>query len=262
MVDQCGQRAGKSAGEFYTPNCLTELIFQVVEKMLPKPRKKITRVYDPTGGTGSLLLKMNRLEGTEVSLNMQELNHKSFQFAQLNMLAHGINDFCVELGDTLTNDKFKDQTFDVVIANYPYGIRWDPESADPKKFQHGLAPTGKADFAFIQHMLNKLDYFGVCVTLCFPGILFREGEEGKIRRSLIKAGLIRAVIDLPPNLFYGTSISPSLLVLTRSRFHNYKEEEIIFIDATKAFKKQPKQNTMRQKDIEYLADLAVHKSLP
>lgn len=188
---------------------------------------------------------------------MQELNHRALQFAKLNILAHGINDFCLELGDTLVNDRYKDKAFNVVVANYPYGIRWDPEKACPNRFIHGIAPAGKADYAFIQHMINKLDYDGICVTLCFPGILFREGEEGKIRRSIINAGLIRAVVDLPPNLFYGTTISPSLLVLSRPRYRNFKNDEIMFIDASKAFKKQPKQNTMRKRDIEHIAHLII-----
>lgn len=253
LIDQFGQRAGKSAGEFYTPRCLCELIFQIVDRL--RPRKANTTVYDPTSGTGTLLLMCRKMQDTKLMYYGQELNWHSFQFARFNMLAHDISSFWLERGDTLIADRFSDKKFDIIVSNYPYGIRWDDKNADPERFPHGIAPSSKADYAFIQHMLNKLEWNGVCATLCFPGILFRENKEGLIRRSLIKTKMIRAVVQLPDNLFYGTSIAPALIVFNRARFESAKNEEILFVQAKDAFRKQVKQNVMAQDVIEFIANL-------
>lgn len=236
LIDEFGLRAGKSGGEFYTPECLGDLLFKICHSLFLKRSNKAPKVYDPTCGVGSLLAKFKNVASEVCG---QEINRRSYAFAKFNMLANGVKNFRFAHGDTLMKDHFKDEQFDIVVANYPYGIRWDDKKADPERFRFGIPPGSKADYAFIQHMLNKLAPGGICVTLCFPGIMFRENKEGDIRRNLIKAGHVMAVIDLSDNLFFGASIAASILVLSKEPV-----KDILFMNAREASEKRVKMNTL------------------
>ena len=253
MIGQFAAGAGKKAGEFYTPQEVSEILSEIV--VTGKTRLK--SVYDPTCGSGSLLLRTAR-GGNADTIYGQEKNPTTFNLCRMNMLLHGIKykDFEIHNGDTLENDELGEQQFDAVVANPPFSAEWtaaDKFNNDDRFSKAGvLAPKSKADYAFILHMLYHLNDGGTMACVAPHGVLFRGAAEGKIRRFLIeKKNYIDAIIGLPANIFYGTSIPTCILVMKKCR---QEDDNILFIDASKEFEKVKTQNKLRPEHIQKIID--------
>ena len=253
MIGQFAAGAGKKAGEFYTPQEVSEILSEIV--ITGKTRLK--SVYDPTCGSGSLLLRTAR-GGNADAIFGQEKNPTTFNLCRMNMLLHGIKykDFEIHNGDTLENDELGEQQFDAVVANPPFSAEWtaaDKFNNDDRFSKAGvLAPKSKADYAFILHMLYHLNDGGTMACVAPHGVLFRGAAEGKIRRFLIeKKNYIDAIIGLPANIFYGTSIPTCILVMKKCR---QSDDNILFIDASKEFEKVKTQNKLRPEHIQKIID--------
>lgn len=253
MIGQFAAGAGKKAGEFYTPQEVSQILSEIV--ITGKTRLK--NVYDPTCGSGSLLLRTAR-EGNADEIFGQEKNPTTFNLARMNMLLHGVkyNDFDIRNGDTLEDDEFGDRTFDAVVANPPFSAEWSADSKfnnDDRFSKAGvLAPKSKADYAFILHMVHHLNEGGIMACVAPHGVLFRGAAEGKIRQWLIeKKNYIDAIIGLPANIFYGTSIPTCILVMKKCR---KEDDNILFIDASKEFEKVKTQNKLRPEHIHKIVD--------
>jgi type I restriction enzyme M protein len=251
LIGQFASGAGKKAGEFYTPKEVSTILARIVTT----GKKRLKSIYDPTCGSGSLLLRVAR-EVEEVGHYYgQEMNRTTFNLARMNMLLHDIHysRFDLRQEDTLTHPQHDlDQRFEAVVANPPFSARWSANDiflADDRFSQYGrLAPSSKADFAFVQHMLHHLDENGTMVVILPHGVLFRGGAEGHIRQYLIKdKNWLDAVIGLPANIFYGTSIPTCILVFKKCREH---PDDVLFIDASAHFEKRKNQNFLRETDIE------------
>lgn len=253
MIGQFAAGAGKKAGEFYTPQEVSEILSEIV--VTGKTRLK--SVYDPTCGSGSLLLRTAR-GGNADTIYGQEKNPTTFNLCRMNMLLHGIKykDFEIHNGDTLENDELGEQQFDAVVANPPFSAEWtaaDKFNNDDRFSKAGvLAPKSKADYAFILHMLYHLNDGGTMACVAPHGVLFRGAAEGKIRKFLIeKKNYIDAIIGLPANIFYGTSIPTCILVMKKCR---QEDDNILFIDASKEFEKVKTQNKLRPEHIQKIID--------
>ena len=249
MIGQFAAGAGKKAGEFYTPQEVSTILSEIV--ITGKTRLKT--VYDPTCGSGSLLLRTAR-GGNADEIFGQEKNPTTFNLARMNMLLHGVKykDFDIQNGDTLEKDEFGDRQFDAVVANPPFSADWSADSKfnnDDRFSKAGvLAPKSKADYAFILHMIYHLNDGGTMACVAPHGVLFRGAAEGKIRQFLIeKKNYIDAIIGLPSNIFYGTSIPTCILVMKKCR---KEDDNILFIDASKEFEKVKTQNKLRQEHID------------
>ncbi len=253
MIGQFAAGAGKKAGEFYTPQEVSQILSEIV--ITGKTRLK--NVYDPTCGSGSLLLRTAR-NGNADEIFGQEKNPTTFNLARMNMLLHGVKyrDFNIQNGDTLEKDEFTDKQFDAVVANPPFSAVWSADSKfnnDDRFSKAGvLAPKSKADYAFILHMIYHLNDGGTMACVAPHGVLFRGAAEGKIRQFLIeKKNYIDAIIGLPANIFYGTSIPTCILVMKKCR---KEDDNILFIDASKEFEKVKTQNKLRPEHIEKIVD--------
>ena len=253
MIGQFAAGAGKKAGEFYTPQEVSQILSEIV--ITGKTRLKT--VYDPTCGSGSLLLRTAR-GGNADAIYGQEKNPTTFNLCRMNMLLHGIKykDFDIQNGDTLDNDEFGDQQFDAVVANPPFSAEWSAAEKfynDDRFSKAGvLAPKSKADYAFILHMLYHLNDGGTMACVAPHGVLFRGAAEGKIRKFLIeKKNYIDAIIGLPANIFYGTSIPTCILVMKKCR---KDDDNILFIDASKEFEKVKTQNKLRPEHIQKIIE--------
>lgn len=249
MIGQFAAGAGKKAGEFYTPQEVSQILSEIV--ITGKTRLK--NVYDPTCGSGSLLLRTAR-NGNADEIFGQEKNPTTFNLARMNMLLHGVKyrDFDIENGDTLEKDEFGDRQFDAVVANPPFSAEWSADTKfnnDDRFSKAGvLAPKSKADYAFILHMIYHLNDGGTMACVAPHGVLFRGASEGKIRQFLIeKKNYIDAIIGLPANIFYGTSIPTCILVMKKCR---KEDDNILFIDASREFEKVKTQNKLRQEHID------------
>lgn len=249
MIGQFAAGAGKKAGEFYTPQEVSQILSEIV--ITGKTRLK--NVYDPTCGSGSLLLRTAR-NGNADEIFGQEKNPTTFNLARMNMLLHGVKyrDFDIQNGDTLEKDEFGERQFDAVVANPPFSAEWSADSKfnnDDRFSKAGvLAPKSKADYAFILHMIYHLNDGGTMACVAPHGVLFRGASEGKIRQFLIeKKNYIDAIIGLPANIFYGTSIPTCILVMKKCR---KEDDNILFIDASKEFEKVKTQNKLRQEHID------------
>lgn len=249
MIGQFAAGAGKKAGEFYTPQEVSTILSEIV--ITGKTRLKT--VYDPTCGSGSLLLRTAR-GGNADEIFGQEKNPTTFNLARMNMLLHGVKykDFDIQNGDTLEKDEFCDRQFDAVVANPPFSAEWSADTKfnnDDRFSKAGvLAPKSKADYAFILHMIYHLNDGGTMACVAPHGVLFRGAAEGKIRQFLIeKKNYIDAIIGLPANIFYGTSIPTCVLVMKKCR---KEDDNILFIDASKEFEKVKTQNKLRQEHID------------
>jgi type I restriction enzyme M protein len=276
LMTMYASNAGKSGGEFYTPQEVSELLAQITTV----GKKEVNKVYDPACGSGSLLLKFAKVLGKEnVRLGFygQEINLTTYNLCRINMFLHDINynHFDIELGDTLTDPKhWDDEPFDAIVSNPPYSIRWDGDSNpllinDPRFSPAGvLAPKSKADLAFTMHMLSWLSTSGTAAIVEFPGVLYRGGAEQKIRKYLIDNNYIDAVIQLPPDLFFGTTIGTCIIVLKKSK----KDNKTLFIDASNEFVRNGNKNKLtdsnrtkildaftNRKDIEHFAKLIENK---
>jgi type I restriction enzyme M protein len=248
MIGQFAAGAGKKAGEFYTPQEVSEILAEIVTT----GKARLKDVYDPTCGSGSLLLRTAK-NGNADSIFGQEKNPTTFNLCRMNMLLHGVkyNDFDIENGDTLEADAFSDRQFDAVVANPPFSAEWtaaDKFYNDDRFSKPGvLAPKSKADYAFILHMIHHLNDGGTMACVAPHGVLFRGASEGKIRQFLIeKKNYIDAIIGLPANIFYGTSIPTCILVVKKCR---KEDDNILFIDASKEFEKVKTQNKLREEHI-------------
>ena len=266
MISQFAAGAGKKAGEFYTPQEVSRILAEIVSI----GHQRLRNVYDPTCGSGSLLLRAASI-GNAVDIYGQEKNPTTYNLARMNMLLHGIrfSNFKIENGDTLEWDVFGDTQFDAVVANPPFSAEWsaaDKFNTDDRFSKAGrLAPKKTADYAFILHMIYHLNEGGTMACVAPHGVLFRGNAEGVIRRFLIeKKNYIDAIIGLPANIFYGTSIPTCILVMNKCRTVGFyilvlkkcrkEDDNILFIDASKEFEKVKTQNKLRKEHIDKIVD--------
>lgn len=254
LISQFAAGAGKKAGEFYTP----QEVSIILAKLVADGKKQIKSVYDPTCGSGSLLLRVAKQVDKVGHFYGQELNNTTYNLARMNMILHGVNytQFNIRQDDTLEHPQHKDQKFEAIVANPPFSANWSasPLFMQDERFgQYGrLAPASKADYAFILHMIYQLDDNGTMATVMPHGVLFRGAAEGQIRQHLIKEkNYLDAVIGLPANIFYGTSIPACILVFKKCREH---PDNVLFIDASKHFEKGKNQNHLRPEDITKIID--------
>ena len=250
LIGNFAAGAGKKAGEFYTASEVSQLLAKLVEP------KAGDRICDPTCGSGSLLLKVAKEVGsTNVSLNGQEVNGSTYALARMNMFLHEMDNANIEWGDTLNSPKLVENDalmkFDIVVANPPFSLdKWGAEEASSdrySRFHRGIPPKSKGDYAFITHMVETLNEHGKAGVILPHGVLFRGSSEGKIRKQLIDENLLKAVVGLPANLFYGTGIPASILIFDKNKGDN---TDILFIDASNEFENSKNQNRLRKEDIE------------
>lgn len=250
LIGQFASGAGKKAGEFYTP----QQVSKILAKIVTTGKKRLKTVYDPTCGSGSLLLRVAK--EVEVSdFYGQELNRTTYNLARMNMILHDVHysKFDIKQEDTLLEPQHFEERFEAIVANPPFSAKWkgkdNPLNDNDERFsQYGkLAPTSKADFAFVQHMIHQLADNGTMACVLPHGVLFRGSAEATIRQYIIeKQNYLDAVIGLPPNIFYGTSIPTCILVLSKCRIHS---EDILFIDASNEFEKVGNQNQLTEENI-------------
>lgn len=254
LMTMYASSAGKSGGEFFTPQEVSELL----AKITVVGKKKVNKVYDPACGSGSLLLQFAKVLGRENVTDGffgQEINITTYNLCRINMFLHDINyeKFNIAHGDTLTDPvHWDDQPFEAIVSNPPYSIKWDGDANplminDPRYSPAGvLAPKSKADLAFTLHILNWLSTNGTAAIVEFPGVMYRGGAEQKIRKYLVDNNYVDCVIQLPTNLFFGTTIQTCILVLKKSKSDN----KILFINAEREFARFGKKNRLRAEDIE------------
>ena len=258
LISNYASNAGKSGGEFFTPQTVSKLLARLVMD----EKTNINKVYDPTCGSGSLLLQMKKQFDEHIideGFFGQEINMTNFNLARMNMFLHNVNynNFSIKRGDTLLNPLHKNEKpFDAIVSNPPYSIKWvgdgDPTLINDERFAPAgkLAPKSYADYAFIMHSLAYLSSKGRAAIVCFPGIFYRKGAEKTIRQYLVDNNFIDCVIQLPENLFFGTSIATCILVMAK----NKTENKILFIDASKEFKKETNNNILEEKNIQVIVD--------
>lgn len=254
LISQFASEAGKKAGEFYTPHMVSDMMAQIVT--IGQEDKRLFSVFDPTMGSGSLMLNVrNYLNYPEnVKYHGQELNTTTYNLAKMNLILHGVDAEDMELrnGDTLNKDWPTDEpyTFDSVVMNPPYSAKWSADDTflDDSRFnRYGkLAPKSKADFAFLLHGYYHLKETGTMAIVLPHGVLFRGAAEGVIRKKLLEDGSIYAVIGMPANLFFGTSIPTTVIILKKNRTNR----DVLFIDASSDFIKEKNQNKLTQENIE------------
>jgi type I restriction enzyme M protein len=256
LISNYAANAGKSGGEFFTPQNVSRLI----ARLAMHKQTSVNKIYDPACGSGSLLLQAKKHFESHIieeGFFGQEINHTTFNLARMNMFLHNINydKFNVQLGNTLTDPHFQDdKPFDAIVSNPPYSVKWigsdDPTLINDERFAPAgvLAPKSKADFAFVLHALSYLSSKGRAAIVCFPGIFYRGGAEKKIRQYLVDNNYVETVISLAPNLFFGTTIAVNILVLSKRKTDTSTQ----FIDASGEayFKKETNNNVLTDKHIE------------
>lgn len=261
LISNYAANAGKSGGEFFTPQSVSKLI----ARLSLHNQTSINKIYDPAAGSGSLLLQAKKQFDEHIiedGFFGQEINHTTYNLARMNMFLHNINydKFHIRLGDTLLNPAFiEDKPFDAIVSNPPYSIKWigsdDPTLINDERFAPAgvLAPKSKADFGFVLHSLSYLSAKGRAVIVCFPGIFYRGGAEQKIRKYLIDNNYIEAIISMPSNLFFGTSIAVNILVLSKSKM----DTKTLFIDASGEdfYKKESKNNILTEENIDKIIQI-------
>jgi type I restriction enzyme M protein len=250
LIGQFASGAGKKAGEFYTP----QQVSKVLAKIVTTGKDRLKSVYDPTCGSGSLLLRVAREVESVEDYYGQEMNRTTYNLARMNMILHGVHyrDFDLKQEDTLEQPQHEGMRFEAVVANPPFSANWSANKlfeSDDRFSQYGkLAPSSKADFAFVQHMIHHLDENGTMAVVLPHGVLFRGSAEGLIRQYLIKErNWLDAVIGLPANIFYGTSIPTCVLVFKKCR---EQPEDVLFVDASAYFEKAKNQNYLRDGDVD------------
>ena len=246
--------AEKSGGEFFTPQEVSELLVRIAVY----GKKNIKKIYDPASGSGSLLLKARKIlgpNGVRKGFYGQEINLTTYNLCRINMFLHdvGYEKFDIALGDTLTDPKHWDEEpFEAIVSNPPYSIKWAGDSDatlinDPRYAPAGvLAPKSKADLAFVMHILKWLSTDGTAAVVCFPGIMYRGGAEQKIRQYLVDNNFVDCVIQLPDNLFFGTTIATCVMVLKKNKMDN----RILFLDASSECVKATNSNKLTDENIE------------
>ncbi|MDR1447640.1 MAG: type I restriction-modification system subunit M [Candidatus Ancillula sp.] len=256
MIGQFASGAGKKAGEFYTPQEVSEILARIVKGN----KQKIDSVYDPTCGSGSLLIRVGLQfkDSKNIEYYGQESNPTTYNLARMNMILHDINykRFDIALDDTLVNPQHTSKKFEAVVANPPFSAKWsaDPMFLDDERFAAAgkLAPKSKADWAFLEHMIFQLDENGTMASIVPHGVLFRGAAEQVIRTYYIREkNYLDAVIGLPSNVFFGTSIPVAIVVFKKHREH---PENVLFIDASREFQKGKNQNKLREEDIKKIID--------
>ena len=263
LMSMYASSAGKSGGEFYTPQEVSELLAEITTV----GKKEVNKVYDPCCGSGSLLLKFAKVLGKEnvrMGFYGQEINLTTYNLCRINMFLHDINynHFDIEHGDTLTDPKhWDDEPFDAIVSNPPYSIHWDGDSNplminDPRFSPAGvLAPKSKADLAFTMHMLSWLSTSGTAAIVEFPGVLYRGGAEQKIRKYLIDNNYIDTVIQLPPDLFFGTTIATCIIVLKKSK----QDNKTLFIDASDEVVRSGNKNKLSDDNRKRILDAFINR---
>ena len=253
LMGMYASNAGKSGGEYYTPQEVSELL----TKLTLVGKTEVNKVYDPACGSGSLLLKFAKILGKDNVRNGffgQEINITTYNLCRINMFLHDIDfdKFDIAHGDTLTEPAhWDDEPFEAIVSNPPYSIKWEGDASqiliNDSRFSPAgvLAPKSKADLAFIMHSLSWLAPNGTAAIVCFPGVMYRSGAEQKIRKYLIDNNYIDCIIQLPDNLFYGTSIATCIMVMKKAKTDN----KVLFIDASKEFVKVTNSNKMTEKHI-------------
>lgn len=261
LISNYAANAGKSGGEFFTPQNVSKLI----ARLALLGQTSVNKIYDPACGSGSLLLQAKKQFDEhliEEGFFGQEINHTTYNLARMNMFLHNINyaKFDIALGNTLLNPQYGDQKpFDAIVSNPPYSVNWvgsdDPTLINDDRFAPAgvLAPKSKADFAFVLHALSYLSARGRAAIVCFPGIFYRGGAEQKIRKYLVDNNFVETVISLPPNLFYGTSIAVNILVLSKHK----TDTQTQFIDSGSEdfFKKETNNNVLLPKHIDRIVEI-------
>ncbi len=261
LIHNYAANAGKSGGEFFTPQCVSKLI----ARLAMHNQSSINKIYDPAAGSGSLLLQAKKQFDehiVEEGFFGQEINHTTYNLARMNMFLHNINydKFNIALGDTLLDPQFGDEKpFDAIVSNPPYSVNWigsdDPTLINDDRFAPAgvLAPKSKADFAFVLHSLSYLSGRGRAAIVCFPGIFYRGGTEQKIRKYLVDNNYVETIISLPANLFYGTTIAVNILVLSKHK----TDAKIQFIDASgdDFFTKETNNNILEAEHIDKIIDI-------
>ncbi|MDI9336284.1 MAG: type I restriction-modification system subunit M [Gammaproteobacteria bacterium] len=256
LISNYAANAGKSGGEFFTPQSVSKLIAQLALHQ----QASVNKIYDPAAGSGSLLLQAKKQfdeHQIEDGFFGQEINHTTYNLARMNMFLHNINydKFAIALGNTLIDPQFKDEKpFDAIVSNPPYSVQWkgsdDPTLINDERFAPAgvLAPKSKADFAFVLHALNYLSGKGRAAIVCFPGIFYRGGAEQKIRQHLVDNNYVETIISLAPNLFFGTTIAVTILVLSKHKTNTRTQ----FIDASALFKKETNNNVLEEEHIAHI----------
>lgn len=278
LMTMYASSAGKSGGEFFTPQEVSDLLARLT--LVGKDR--INGVYDPACGSGSLLLRFAKILGTDKidrGFFGQEINLTTYNLARINMFLHGVGfeDFDIALGDTLTEPAhWDDEPFEAIVSNPPYSTKWEGDSSavliNDERFAPAgvLAPKSKADLAFTMHILHWLSVDGTAAIVEFPGVLYRGGAEGKIRKYLVDNNFVDAVIQLPPDLFFGTSIGTCIIVLKKSK----KDNSVLFIDGSAEFERRGNKNQLLEEhrrkildaftaraDVEHFAKLVTHDEI-
>ena len=261
LISNYAANAGKSGGEFFTPQTVSKLIARLA--MLGQ--SSVNKIYDPACGSGSLLLQAKKQFDEhliEEGFFGQEINHTTYNLARMNMFLHNINydKFDIALGDTLLQPQYgNEKPFDAIVSNPPYSVNWvgseDPTLINDDRFAPAgvLAPKSKADFAFVLHALSYLSARGRAAIVCFPGIFYRGGAEQKIRKYLVDNNFVETVISLPPNLFYGTTIAVNILVLSKHK----SDTQTQFIEASGEgfFKKETNNNVLLPEHIDRIVEI-------
>ena len=265
LISNYAANAGKSGGEFFTPQSVSKLI----AKLATHNQTKINKIYDPAAGSGSLLLQAKKQFDEHIiedGFYGQEINHTTYNLARMNMFLHNVNydKFDIALGNTLLDPQFGDEKpFDAIVSNPPYSINWigndDPTLINDERFAPAgvLAPKSKADFAFVLHALSYLSSKGRAAIVCFPGIFYRGGAEQKIRKYLIDNNFVETVISLAPNLFYGTSIAVNILVLSKSKTDT--RTQFIDVSGENFYKKETNNNILTDAHIEEIIKMFDNK---
>lgn len=274
LIEKFAANAGKKAGEFYTPHEVSLLMSEIVAEHL-KNRDKI-EIFDPTSGSGSLLINIGMsaskyIEGqNKIKYYAQELKQNTYNLTRMNLIMRGIEAYNIVTrnGDTLEDDwpyfdendplgTYNPLYVDAVVSNPPYSQAWSPQDkeTDPRYAGYGLAPKGKADYAFLLHDLYHLKPDGIMSIVLPHGVLFRGGEEGEIRKNLVEKNKIDAIIGLPANIFYGTGIPTIIIILKQKR----ENTDILFVDASKGFVKEGKNNKLRASDIKRIVDVVTRR---
>ena len=265
LISNYAANAGKSGGEFFTPQSVSKLI----AKLATHNQTKINKIYDPAAGSGSLLLQAKKQFDEHIiedGFYGQEINHTTYNLARMNMFLHNVNydKFDIALGNTLLDPQFGDEKpFDAIVSNPPYSINWigndDPTLINDERFAPAgvLAPKSKADFAFVLHALSYLSSRGRAAIVCFPGIFYRSGAEQKIRKYLIDNNFVETVISLAPNLFYGTSIAVNILVLSKSKTDT--RTQFIDVNGENFYKKETNNNILTDAHIEEIIKMFDNK---
>ena len=258
LMSMYAANAGKSGGEFFTPQEVSEILV----RLATHDNDKIDSVYDPACGSGSLLMKFQKIIGKDnpnLKYYGQEINPTTYNLCRINMFLHNVNynNFNIALGDTLLSPAHRGMEFDAIVSNPPYSLKWvgkdSPILINDERYAPAgvLAPKSAADLAFTMHMLYHLKESGICAIVEFPGVLYRGGAEKQIRKYLIQNNYVDTVIQLPANLFFGVGIATCIIVLKRGK---KKDGNVLFIDASNEYVKNGNKNLLEQKDIDTIVN--------